>query len=130
MVLGLLIYIPYQTSGEINVGVWFNSGRGRRETINSAIFSFVLTLILVLATDFVLDFRGWFGSIPLIISTGLFPFLLYVIPAGGYLFYLWKSKKVNKPELLMTMITIIIVSYLVMMVVGIWFRGESMKLIF
>jgi quinol-cytochrome oxidoreductase complex cytochrome b subunit len=130
MVLGLLIYIPYQASEEVNVGVWFNSERGRKETINSAIFSFVLTLTLVLATEYILDFRGWFGSIPLIISTGLFPFLLYLIPAGGYLMYLWKSKKVDKPELLMSMVTIIIVSYLVMMIVGIWFRGESMKLIF
>ena len=130
MVLSLLIYISYQTSEDINVGVWFNSERGRKETINSAIFSFVFTLTLVLATEYVLDFRAWFSSMPLIVSTGLLPFLLYIIPAGGYLWYLWKSKKVNKPELLMSIVTIIIVSYLVMMIVGIWFRGESMSLIF
>ena len=129
-VLTLLIYISYQKTEKINVGVWFNSAQGKKQVINAVVFSFVLTVVLILATEYVLDFRSWFKSMPLIISTGLFPLLLYVIPAGGYVWYLKKKKKVDMPELFMVLVTMIIVSYLVMMMTGLWLRGESMKLIF
>ncbi len=130
MVLSLLIYISYQTSESINVGVWFNSKSGKKQMIKSAISSFLFTLILIFVTEYLLNFRGWFSSMPLIVSTGLIPFLLYLIPAVGYFWFLSRGKKSNKPELLMSIVTIIIVSYIVMMSIGIWFRGESMKLIF
>lgn len=129
-VITLLIYISYQTTEDINVGVWFNSAEGKRSIISSALFSFVITVVLILATEYILDFRGWFKSMPLIISTGFLPLLLYLIPLGGYYWYLKKRRKVKKIELLMCLTTIVIISYLVMMFVGIWFRGESMKLIF
>ncbi len=128
-VITLLVYISYQTSEDINVGVWFNSAEGKKQIINSALFSFVLTVVLIFATEYIIDFREWFKSMPLIISTGFFPLFLYLIPLSGYYWYLKKRRKVKKVELLMCLTTIVITSYLVMMLVGIWFRGESMKLV-
>ena len=129
-VVSFFIYISYQNSEDINVGVWFNSERGKSLVINASVFTFILTFVLILVTDYLLDFRGWFSAMPVIISTGLLPLLLYVIPAGGYVWFLWKNKKISKTELFMVLATIIIVSYLVMMLTGLWLRGESMKLIF
>ena len=129
-VISLLISVSYQESNEINVGVWFNTPSGKRQVINAAVFSFLLTAILIISTEYLLDFRGWFPSMPLFISTGLLPLLLYAVPAGGYLWYIIKKQKASKPEVFMVLITIIIVSYLVMTVTGLWLRGESMKLIF
>ncbi len=129
-VIYFMVYVSYQKSNDINTGVWFNAERGKKQVVNAVIFSFVLTSVLILATEHLIDFRAWFKSTPLIISTGLFPLLLYVVPAGGFLWYLWKKKKVNKPELFMVLFTIIIVSYIVMTITGLWLRGESMKLIF
>ena len=129
-VIFFFVYISYLRSEQINAGTWFNSPGGKRLVINAAVFAFVLTFVLILATDYILDFRGWFPKMPVIISTGLFPLLLYLIPAGGYVWFLWKNKKVNIPELYLIISTIIIVSYLVMMMTGLWLRGESMKLIF
>ncbi|NPA35234.1 MAG: DUF4405 domain-containing protein [Chlorobi bacterium] len=130
VVISFFVYLSYMKQEKINVGVWFNSSEGKRLVIHAAVFAFLLTFVLILATDYLLDFRGWFSSMPVIISTGLFPLLLYVIPAGGYVWFLWKIKKVNKPELFLVIATIIIVSYIVMMMTGLWLRGESMKLIF
>ena len=129
-VISLLISVSYQKSDEINVGVWFNTPSGKKQVINAAVFSFLLTAILIISTEYLLDFRGWFPSMPLIISTGLFPLLLYVVPAGGYLWFILKKQKISNPEIYMVLITIIIVSYLVMTATGLWLRGESMKLIF
>jgi len=128
-VLLLFVGMSYQKSEGINVGVWFNSVRGKRQVFNATVFSFILTLILILATEYILDFRGWFPTMPLIISTGLFPLLLFVIPATIYIGYLKKKLTIRNPELLMALVTIVIVSYLVMTITGICFRGESMKLV-
>ncbi len=128
-VILFFIYASYLKSDDINVGVWFNSDEGLKFVKQSALFSFLLTALLILATNYVLDFREWFGGMPLVISTGLFPLLLYIIPAGGYLWFL-KKKGVSRNEIYMVLATIIIVSYVVMMMTGLWFRGESMKLIF
>ena len=129
-VIGFFIYISYQKDPGINTGVWFNSDEGKRQVINGAVFSFILTAVLIIATEHGLDFRSWFPSLPLIVSTGFFPLLLYMIPAGGYIWYIWKKQKVNTPELYLVISTIIIVAYLVMMLTGLWLRGESMKMIF
>jgi len=129
-VIGFFIYISYQKDPGINTGVWFNSDEGKRQVINGAVFSFILTAVLIIATEHGLDFRSWFPSLPLIVSTGFFPLLLYMIPAGGYVWYIWKKQKVNTPELYLVISTIIIMAYLVMMLTGLWLRGESMKMIF
>jgi quinol-cytochrome oxidoreductase complex cytochrome b subunit len=129
-VIGFFIYISYQKDPGINTGVWFNSAEGKRQVINGAVFSFILTAVLIIATEHGLDFRSWFPSLPLIVSTGFFPLLLYMIPAGGYIWHIRRNKKVNTPELYLVISTIIIVAYLVMMLTGLWLRGESMKLIF
>jgi hypothetical protein len=129
-VIGFFIYISYQKNPGINTGVWFNTAEGKRQVINGAVFSFILSAVLIIATEHGLDFRSWFPSLPLIVSTGFFPLLLYMIPAGGYVWYIRKNKKVNTPELYLVISTIIIVAYLVMMLTGLWLRGESMKMIF
>jgi len=128
-VIWFFIYVSYLKTDDVNVGVWFNSDKGLRLVKQSALFSFLFTVILILATEYVLDFREWFSGMPLIISTGLFPLLLYIIPAGGYLWAL-KKKGATRIEMYMVLTTIIIVSYIVMMMTGLWLRGESMKLIF
>lgn len=128
-VIWFFIYVSYLKTDDVNVGVWFNSDKGLRLVKQSALFSFLFTVILILATEYVLDFREWFSGMPLIISTGLFPLLLYIIPAGGYLWVL-KKKGATRIEMYMVLTTIIIVSYIVMMMTGLWLRGESMKLIF
>ena len=128
-VIWFFIYVSYLKTDDVNVGVWFNSDKGLRLVKQSALFSFLFTVILILATEYVLDFREWFSGMPLIISTGLFPLLLYIIPAGGYLWVL-KKKGATRIEMYMVLTTIIIVSYIVMMMTGLWLRGESMKMIF
>jgi len=129
-VVGFFIIVPFFTYSNVNAGVWFYSEKGKRITALSAVFTVIFTLMLILADDFFLDFNRWFPSVPVFITEGLFPLLLYFIPAGGFILYLKKKMVANRMELVIASATIILVAYIVMMLVGGLLRGEGMQLIF
>lgn len=126
----LFFYLPYIKYGKINVGVWFNSKTGKSLTIKSIVFSFVFTVIIILVSEYLLDFSSWFPKLPLLISTGLLPLLIFLIPTIGYLYYWYRIKNTETIEIFISLVSIIIVAYIVMMIFGVWFRGEGMNLIF
>lgn len=110
------------------IGIWFYSINGKKVTIISAIFSLVLTSVLIISNEYFLTLNQL--SISLFISTGLIPFLMYLIPVGIFIIYLIKVYKADKIELIIAITTIIFTSYIIMSFIGIWLRGEGMKLIF
>ncbi len=128
--LSLFFYLPYFKYSKVNIGVWFNSKIGKSLTIISVLFSFIFTLIVILISEYIIDFSSWVPKLPLLISTGLFPVLIFLIPTAGFLYYWYKVKNTGFVETVMSLVTIIITSYIVMMAVGVWFRGEGMNLIF
>ena len=123
-------YLPFFKYNNLNVGVWFNSQMGKRITIQSSIVAFVFTFVLIYVFEHFLHFNLWLETWPAWISTGLIPVLLYVLPITSYLF-VWKSKhKINKTELIMACTSIILSSYICMMLVSLFLRGEGMLMIF
>jgi quinol-cytochrome oxidoreductase complex cytochrome b subunit len=123
-----MFWLPYIKVKENNPGTWFHSAKGKKLTMYSAILALVATPSAILLDEYVLDFEGWLGSTPLWISTGLLPFLLV---GGGLwlmLFILKRKFKAGKVEIIIAFFTALVVSYTVLTVVGIAFRGEGMQL--
>lgn len=129
-VTAFLIYIPYIKYQELNVGKWFNSAKGKQITILSLIFGFMLTMILILVSEKVPDFNTLMPEANPFISTGILSFLLYLIPTSAFLYYLKNRKGIARIDLILSLVTMILTSYLVMTIVGSLFRGEGMQLIF
>jgi len=130
VILSLFFYLPYFKYSKVNIGVWFNSKSGKSLTLISVLFSFIFTLIVILISEYIIDFSSWVPKLPLLISTGLFPVLIFLVPTTGFIYYWYKVKNTGFVETVMSLVTIIITSYIVMMAVGVWFRGEGMNLIF
>ncbi|MCF8374172.1 MAG: cytochrome b N-terminal domain-containing protein [Bacteroidales bacterium] len=130
IVVAFLCYVPYFKYQELNIGQWFHSAKGKKLTIVSILFSCVLTLLLILISDISAGFQTLSGKLPLIIITGLIPFFLYFTPMLAFLFLLKKQQEASRIELIIAFFTIITMSYLVMMFVGILLRGKNMELIF
>lgn len=122
--------LPYFKYDKLNIGVWFNSPLGKKITIQSSIGSFLFTFALIYILDHFLHFDLWLSSWPSIISTGLIPFLLYVIPVVGFLFFWNKKHQANRTELIMACTSIILSSYISMLLISLLLRGEGMLLIF
>ena len=123
-----LFYTPYIKIDKEKIGSWFYSQKGRKIIILSIIFSTLLTSALIII------FEYWFKSnqldIHLFISSGIIPLLFFLAPALGFLFYLKAILKADKVEIIIAIMTIIFTSYIMMSIVGVWFRGESMSLTF
>lgn len=128
LVTALFIYVPYVRSSDINEGVWFNSANGKKITLYSFVFSVIFTFTIIISNEYIFDFQSWMPDLPVIITTGFIPFTLYVLPVCSFLLVLYLRFKANKIELIISLVTILLTSYLTMMAVGSLMRGEGMHL--
>ena len=127
--LGIFLFlIPNNKINKDRVGKWYYSPKGKKIIIISVIFSLILSSVLTLVFEYALKLHEL--DVSLFVSTGVIPFLAYIIPFLAFIFYLKKIMKADKTELIISALTIILASYILMSIIGIWFRGEGMQLIF
>lgn len=119
-------YIQLNNNAE---GSWFNHLQSRNITIYSAIFSIILTAVVIILLEKWIDITN-INDVANWIITGVFPFLIFVIPTLLFLWLNMKTKKWDKQELVFSIFTIIISSYFVLSIIGYFFRGDYMQLIF
>ncbi|NOR74615.1 MAG: DUF4405 domain-containing protein [Draconibacterium sp.] len=122
------IYIPKINIDKERVGTWLYSSKGKSIIILSAAFSAILTILLIVVFEYLLHLNQL--NMLLFISTGIIPLFMFLVPVFTFLLYLKMVKKADKVELIISITTIIFTSYIVMSLIGIWFRGEGMHLIF
>ncbi|WP_430810232.1 MULTISPECIES: cytochrome b N-terminal domain-containing protein [unclassified Carboxylicivirga] len=128
LVIALFVYIPYIKGLEVNVGVWFNSPKGKAITVYSIIYALFITLLIIPGTEYFLKFQAWWPEAPILLTTGLLPLLLYMVPGAAFIAIVKIKLKANALELIMSVVSILLTSYLVMTLVGSLLRGEGMHL--
>jgi quinol-cytochrome oxidoreductase complex cytochrome b subunit len=125
---GALIWIPYATFTGINVGQWFQSEKGKKMAMISMILSIIITPLYIILDEYLLNFEKWFNGLPQLISTGLLPFAFLM--AGIYVFIVILKKifKAQIQELIISVFVVFVTSYILLTIIGIYFRGEAMIL--
>lgn len=124
---GGLIWMPYAIP-KGNPGVWFHSEKGKKLAIQATIVSLILTPLAILLEEYLLHFEDWLPGWPKAVSEGVIPLLLLIGSFGFYIFFIKRKYKANTLELTVVLFTVFVVSYLVLSIIGIWFRGEGMVL--
>ena len=124
LTIGLLV-IPYLNYQADTAGIWFCSSKGRQMAISAVVTAIGATLAGVLVDEFMI---GSAQARPNIISSGLVPFTLVL--AGCIGFYVFMKKKFNATnnEAVQTLFILLCTAFVVLTVVGIWFRGTGMRL--
>ena len=127
-VLIALLSIPYLNYQSNTAGVWFASFQGRRMSVIAALIALIITPIGIIADEYVIDFAAWMPSLPGEISHGLIPFAMML--ALTILFYILIKKKFssNTIEAIQSVFVLLAVTFIVLTITGIWFRGEGMAL--
>ena len=125
-----MFYLPYLPIKNTKPGYWFYSALGKKLTLISALTALIITPLAIIADEYLLDFEGWMNSIPIVLSSGLIPFLILIITLCGYLMIIKKYYNACRIELIISLFTIIFVSYSVLTLIGIWFRGPGMAFVF
>jgi quinol-cytochrome oxidoreductase complex cytochrome b subunit len=127
-VLIAALRLPYINIPDINKGIWFLSENGRKSGIVSMYTGFILTIIFILLSEFLPDPEALIPSIPGLITTGLIPSILVTGSIFYFVKYLRRNFTLNRSELIQSIVIIMVTSYTVLSITGIFFRGEGMKL--
>ena len=126
LVILALMALPYLDRGRSNVGTWFESSRGRRVCLWSAIYAVVIEIGLILFDTFVTwqtyvggseAVRGWI--IPIAVN-GLAILVLYLALRR------WKS---TGREVALGLFAAFVVTYFTLTITTQFFRGSGMHLI-
>jgi hypothetical protein len=120
--------LPFLKLAESNPGIWFISDRGIKAGKYAVAAGIVFTTLFILVSELLPDPESLLPSVPSIMLTGLVPFT--IVAGTVYLFMKFIKKKfsVSTAEYIQTMVILFVVSYAVLSLTGILFRGEGMKL--
>jgi quinol-cytochrome oxidoreductase complex cytochrome b subunit len=122
-VLTLLFYLPGFKEVYPKQGIWFLTPMGKKLALIAGVLAFILTPLFILLNEYLL---GKF----MLFKHGILTFVLYI----GFLFvsafYLRKYQKADNSIRIQTITVFLITTFIVLTLIGIYLRGEGMKLIF
>jgi hypothetical protein len=129
LVVCSLIILPYLKFDSDLAGYWFWSHKGRQMGGFAAVTAVVVTPLIVLISDFFIDFTAWLPRIPGFVTGGLLP--LTLILAVIVLFYMVvkKAYSASNNEAIQSVFILLLLSFVILTIIGYWFRGPGMALI-
>jgi len=125
LVFGLL-FIPYLNYESETTGVWFCSNKGRKMALIAVVTSIAATVAAILADEFIVG-SALIGP-PNIIISGMVPFVLVLAGCIGFYFVMKKRFGAVNNEAVQALFILLVTAFLVLTIVGIWFRGTGMQL--
>jgi len=125
MVAGL-VSIPYLNYQAETAGVWFCSRKGRKMALIAVIISTAATVGAVLFDEFVT--RASLAGPPNMINNGLVPFTIILAACAGFYAVMKRGFKATSNEAIQALFTLLITAFVVLTVIGVWFRGTGMQL--
>lgn len=128
-ILAAAVWMPYVKSPDANHGIWFISGNGICTAKTAAAAGTLITVIFIALNEILPDPEALLPGVPPILTTGLVPFVIMASTMWLFMKYLRRRFSLNRSELIQTVIVIIVMSYAVLTVTGIFFRGEGMSLV-
>ncbi len=127
--LTALIWLPFLHYQKQYQGIWFFNAKGRKLAWVALISATLFVIAGILLDEYFPDFESWLKTIPPVISNGLIPFVLVSGFIAIITLIVKKKYKTDKSELILFVFSFMIASYAVLTIIGIWFRGPGMKLI-
>jgi quinol-cytochrome oxidoreductase complex cytochrome b subunit len=121
-------WLPYIKFNDSSYGVWFLSDRGKKAGIYAIVAAVLFTVLFVLTGAYLPDPESIMPFIPAIITTGLIPFVIVIGALYYFLKYIRNKFSLNRAEYVQSLIIMLIISYSVLALVGILFRGKGMQL--
>jgi quinol-cytochrome oxidoreductase complex cytochrome b subunit len=123
-----LMALPYLRTDLNAEGIWFRSRKGRRLALVGALIGLVATPAYVLLDEYVIDLPALLPSLPTMISNGWVPLAALLLLLIAYHEGLRRGLKARACEARLSLVTLLMVAFVVLTVIGIAFRGEGMAL--
>lgn len=122
------IWLPYLKLTETNPGIWFISDRGKKAGKYAMTAGFIFTIVFILVSELLPDPQTLLPAIPSVILTGIVPLAIVAGTIYFFIRFLKKRLSVSTTEYIQALIILLVISYAVLSLTGILFRGPGMKL--
>ncbi|VVS91408.1 cytochrome b N-terminal domain-containing protein [Desulfoluna spongiiphila] len=110
-------------------GIWFVSTRGKRAGIIAAITAGLFVPAAIVINEYAPGFSGWFPGLPPIVTDGIVPTGM-ACAAIAVFYRLIKTRVASvNTETTLALFTLAVVSFALLTLTGVWFRGEGMGLV-
>lgn len=129
LILIAMIAIPYLKYNNNTSGIWFVSVSGRRAGVISFAVALIATLLLIIADDFLIQPANGFVLWSPVVKNGLLPIGLLSAAIFGFYRIMKQYFASDKNEAIQAVFILLATALVVMTVIGVWFRGPGMKLI-
>jgi len=127
-VLAATAFLPEWDRSAEDVGVYFRSAAGRRAAVVGALLSAVIVPALVIVDELWVDLPGRLPGVPTLVSNGLLPLLLTLMGLMAIYQLMRRGLRANHSEALLGLFVFLTASFVLLTVVGIFFRGANMAL--
>jgi quinol-cytochrome oxidoreductase complex cytochrome b subunit len=126
-ILGIFL-LPFFDINLNSVGIYFRSHRGRSLTVLAIGIALILTPIWVLLDEFVLNWSLWLPTWDTLLSNGLIPMAIILVPVILLDEWTVKSFHADTEERVLFISTFLFTAFIVLTIIGIFFRGPGMGL--
>ena len=109
-------------------GDWFLSAKGRSMAAVAAATAVLVTPLWILMDEFVVGPSGWLPGAEPVISNGLLPFAVMATGVVAFYILLKKFYSASRNETVQALFVLLVVSFTILTVTGVWFRGAGMAL--
>ena len=123
------VWMPYIKSTDRNQGVWFLSPAGFRSARMAAATGMIMAIIFITMSEILPDPEVLLPEVTPLLTTGLVPFILAAGTVWLLLKYLRRRYSLKRSEMIQSIVVLMVVSYAVLTVTGIFFRGGGMNLV-
>ena len=120
--------LPFFDLNPKSVGVYFRSQRGRSLTVLAIGIALIATPVWVLLDEYVLNWTAWLPTWNTFISNGLIPLAVVLLPIILLDGWVHKSFQADTEERVIFIASFIFTAFIVLTVIGIFFRGPGMSL--
>jgi len=125
---GVLLCVPFWRETALPTGIWFGSVRGRKLAAWVGAAGAVATLAIILADNLLLH-SGAAVAVNTLINRGLAPTGLMMVLFVGLYFLLVRKLQYSRAEAVMAGLILVLVALMVCTMIGVWFRGPEMHLV-
>ena len=121
-----LFALPYINAPAESAGVWFRSGKGRTMALTAVVVATAATVGGVLLDEFVIKTSQ--AGPPNMMSNGLVPFAIVLTFCAAFVVLIQRAFTATRTEAIQALFTLLTTAFVVLTIIGIWFRGSGMQL--
>jgi quinol-cytochrome oxidoreductase complex cytochrome b subunit len=128
MLAGLFI-LPYLNYPSNPAGIWMISIKGRKMALMAVVFAVIITIGGILTHAYIISSPSTISNTQSHITGGLLPFIIILAVMLGFYMTMKRLYSANRNEAVQTLLVFLLTAFLILTVMGIWFRGSGMKLV-